>query len=98
MRFRQRTTEVLKRSMRPLLSGVLCVLIVEQPMVAAASVKKVVRSSAQQIRGDERVLQALNRFTFGPRPGDVAAVRAMGVKGWFERQLNPLSIDDSALE
>jgi uncharacterized protein (DUF1800 family) len=84
--------------MRPLLSGVLCVLIVEQPMVAAASVKKVVRSSAQQIRGDERVLQALNRFTFGPRPGDVAAVRAMGVKGWFERQLNPLSIDDSALE
>jgi uncharacterized protein (DUF1800 family) len=44
------------------------------------------------------VLHALNRFTFGPRPGDVASVQAMGLKQWFERQLNPLSIDDSALE
>ena len=44
------------------------------------------------------MLHALNRFTFGPRPGDVAAVQAMGLKRWFERQLNPSSIDDSALE
>src|SRR6202041_2701521 len=33
-----------------------------------------------------------------PRPGDVAAVQAMGLKRWFEQQLNPASIDDSALE
>ena len=44
------------------------------------------------------MLHALNRFTFGPRPGDVAAVQAMGLKRWFERQLNPAEIDDSALE
>ena len=44
------------------------------------------------------MLHALNRFTFGPRPGDVAAVQAMGLKRWFEQQLNPASIDDSALE
>jgi len=74
------------------------VLMVEQPMVAAASVKKVVAPSVQQIQGDERALHVLNRFTFGPRAGDVAAVHAMGVKEWFDRQLNPLSIDDSALE
>jgi uncharacterized protein (DUF1800 family) len=98
MRFRQGSAEVLTRSSRALLSGVLCVLIVEQPMMAAALVKKAVGSSVHQIQGDERVLQVLNRFTFGPRPGDVAAVRAMGVKKWFEQQLNPLSIDDSALD
>ncbi len=54
--------------------------------------------SVQQIQAEQRVLHALNRFTFGPRPGDVVAVQAVGVKAWFERQLNPLSIDDSALE
>jgi uncharacterized protein (DUF1800 family) len=71
--------------------------MVEQPMVAAAAITKA-GTSTKQIQGRERVLHALNRFTFGPRPGDVASVQAMGLKQWFERQLNPLSIDDSALE
>jgi uncharacterized protein (DUF1800 family) len=83
---------------RALVSGVLCLLMVEQPMVAAAATKKAVVPSVQQIEGDQRALHALNRFTFGPRPGDVAAVRETGLKAWFERQLNPQSIDDSALE
>ena len=83
---------------RTLLSSVLCVLMVEQPMVAAAAVKKPVAAPVKQIEGRERVLHALNRFTFGPRPGDVAAVQAMGLKQWFERQLNPAGIDDSALD
>jgi uncharacterized protein (DUF1800 family) len=71
--------------------------MVEQPMVAAAAMTKP-GTSTKQIQGQERVLHALNRFTFGPRPGDVASVQSMGLKQWFERQLNPLSIDDSALE
>lgn len=64
-----------------------------QPMAAGVRAVK-----TKQIEGQERVLHALNRFTFGPRPGDVAAVEAMGLKKWFERQLNPSSIDDSALD
>jgi uncharacterized protein (DUF1800 family) len=71
--------------------------MVEQPMVAAAATTKPT-ATTKQIQGQERVLHALNRFTFGPRPGDVAAVQAMGLKQWFEQQLNPSSIDDSALE
>jgi uncharacterized protein (DUF1800 family) len=43
----------------------------------------------------ERVLQALNRLTFGPRPGDVAAVESMGLQKWFEMELHPERIDDS---
>src|SRR5260370_12523478 len=98
MRFRQGAAEVLMNSMRALVAGGLCVLMVEQPVMAAAAVSNPVAASTQQIQGEQRVLHALNRFTFGPRPGDVAAVQAMGLKRWFELQLNPSSIDDSALE
>src|ERR1700728_1195907 len=45
----------------------------------------------------ERVIHALNRLTFGPRPGDVDAVMAKGLDSWIEDQLHPESIDDSAL-
>jgi uncharacterized protein (DUF1800 family) len=53
--------------------------------------------SKAQMEGNQRILHALNRFTFGPRPGDLAAVRAEGLERWFEEQLHPASIDDSAL-
>ena len=43
---------------------------------------------------DQQVLQVLNRLAFGPRPGDVARVRAMGVDQWIARQLTPERIDD----
>jgi uncharacterized protein (DUF1800 family) len=98
MRFRHGSAEVLTGPVRALMSGILCVLMVEQPMVAAAAVTKPVGTATRQIQGDERVLHALNRFTFGPRPGDVAAIKAIGVRQWFEQQLNPSRIDDSALE
>jgi len=45
---------------------------------------------------NKKVLHALNRFTFGPRPGDVEKVRAMGLDKWFDQQLHPERIDDSA--
>jgi uncharacterized protein (DUF1800 family) len=50
------------------------------------------------LRGDERILHALNRFTFGPRPGDLEAVKSMGLDRWFAQQLHPETIDQAALE
>lgn len=47
---------------------------------------------------DQRILHALNRFTFGPRPGDLEAVRATGLDRWFQQQLHPNRIDNSTLE
>lgn len=41
---------------------------------------------------------ALNRMTFGPRPGDVDRVRAMGVDAFIEEQLAPESIDDARVD
>ena len=46
----------------------------------------------------QRAIHALNRLTFGPRPGDLDRVLALGVDKWIEQQLNPERIDDSALE
>ena len=46
----------------------------------------------------KRAVQALNRLTFGPRPGDVQQVMAMGVDRWIDLQLHPEKIPDSAIE
>jgi uncharacterized protein (DUF1800 family) len=46
----------------------------------------------------KRAVQALNRLTFGPRPGDVQQVMAMGVDHWIDLQLHPDKIPDSAVE
>jgi uncharacterized protein (DUF1800 family) len=50
------------------------------------------------MQGDQRILHALNRFTFGPRPGDLETVRAQGVDAWFEQQLHPATITNQILE
>jgi uncharacterized protein (DUF1800 family) len=47
---------------------------------------------------EKRAVHALNRLTFGPRPGDVERVRAMGVDRWIDFQLHPERIDDDALD
>jgi uncharacterized protein (DUF1800 family) len=53
--------------------------------------------ASAELRGDQRIIQALNRFTFGPRPGDVAAVQEIGLDKWFDEQLHPAAIDESNL-
>lgn len=47
---------------------------------------------------DQQVQQVLNRLAFGPRPGDVAKVREMGVDRWIALQLAPDRIDDHAMD
>jgi len=54
-------------------------------------------SVSVQLRGDDRILHALNRFTFGPRTGDLEAVRKMGLDQWFDEQLRPAAIDETDL-
>ncbi|SFS20680.1 Uncharacterized conserved protein, DUF1800 family [Granulicella pectinivorans] len=46
----------------------------------------------------ERAQQMLNRFTFGPRPGEVDRVQAEGTDKWFEEQMQPASIPDKVLD
>ena len=57
------------------------------------------RQFSRQIPKEERPLQALNRLTFGPRPGDLEHLRKVGVKKWIDAQLHPDSIvEDPILE
>ena len=55
-------------------------------------------SSAIPMDEQKRALHALNRLAFGPRPGDVERVAAMGVDQWIDQQLHPDKIDDHALD
>src|SRR5579859_4726403 len=50
-----------------------------------------------EMQGDQRIIHALNRLTFGPRPGDLGTVRAMGLDRWFDQQLHPAQIDQAKL-
>ncbi|HEX6575465.1 MAG TPA: DUF1800 domain-containing protein [Gemmatimonadaceae bacterium] len=63
-----------------------------------------VPASAQQqldhreLAADQQIIHALNRLTFGPRPGDVQKVRAIGLDKWVDEQLHPERIDNKSLE
>ena len=85
-------------ALRTAMAFSLCVLMIDQPLLEAAVPKRGPSAGVQPMKGESRVQHALNRLTFGPRPGDVAAVQAMGLSTWFENQLNPSKIDDSALQ
>src|SRR5947208_14113682 len=60
--------------------------------------KKQPANGPAQMDDDKRILHALNRFAFGPRPGDVDKVRSIGLDKWFEEQLHPDKVDDNAIE
>jgi uncharacterized protein (DUF1800 family) len=65
---------------------------------AAKSAKKEAAkgpSFSTQIAPDQRVWQALDRLTFGPRPGDAERVNALGLKQWIDLQLHPARIPEN---
>ena len=51
-----------------------------------------------ELSTDEAVLHALNRLAYGSRPGDLDRVKQLGLAKWIDQQLNPKSINDSAME
>jgi len=55
------------------------------------------RQFFKQIPKDQRIPQALNRLTFGPRPGDARQVKAIGLKKWIDLQLHPERIPENPL-
>lgn len=90
--FRNRTPRSL-RSLRFL--ALSCLLAMPAAGVAAPDP---VPPAKRQIEGDARIWHALDRLTFGARPGDFAAVKSMGLEAWIYRQLHPENINDSSLQ
>ena len=49
----------------------------------------------KKLSKDEQILQAANRLTFGPKPGEIEEIRKLGVKKWAELQLHPERIAEN---
>jgi uncharacterized protein (DUF1800 family) len=49
----------------------------------------------QRLSADRQIVHALNRLTFGPRPGDVEEVRRVGLANWIDLQLHPERIPEN---
>jgi uncharacterized protein (DUF1800 family) len=96
------------QSLLALVLAVACVftLLIDVPSLAAAAATTKKKNQDAVLKGlpitdlgtDEAILHALNRLAYGPRPGDVERVRQMGLAKWIDQQLNPKSIDDSAID
>jgi len=64
-------------------------------LLAVSAVFLCLGASSPKLSKDEQIIHALNRLTFGPRPGDIEAVRRMGVKKWIDFQLHPERIAEN---
>jgi uncharacterized protein (DUF1800 family) len=76
----------------PLLSCLILACVVPQ-LLAKKKARPPDTSNEQK-----RAAHALNRLTFGPRPGEVEQVMAIGVDRWIDLELHPEKIADNHLE
>jgi uncharacterized protein (DUF1800 family) len=60
-----------------------------------AKKKTPAKAAEPQMTADQKVLHALNRLTFGPRPGDLEAINQKGLDQWIEQQLHPHDIAEN---
>src|SRR6266550_6938706 len=57
----------------------------------------IARSDVRELPADQQIIQALNRLTFGAKPGDIRKVRSIGLDTWIDQQLHPEKINDDAM-
>jgi len=55
------------------------------------------KSNAKKLTEDQKILHVLNRLGFGPMPGDIEKVKAIGIDKYIEQQLYPDKIADNAV-
>ncbi|MCB1025591.1 MAG: DUF1800 family protein, partial [Acidobacteria bacterium] len=55
------------------------------------------RANRASLTEDQKIIHVLDRLGFGASPGDIEHVRSIGIDKYIDQQLNPGSIDDSAL-
>lgn len=87
-----------KRSI-PVIAVLLCLAAL--PAFSKRSASKTDRDRQQlklfhtKLDKNKQILHALDRLTFGPRPGNVEQVRRMGLRKWIGRQLDPERIPEN---
>jgi uncharacterized protein (DUF1800 family) len=72
------------------------------PALAPAKQSKEVEEAKRQAKlfqkklsKDQQIQHALDRLTFGPRPGDVARAKKIGLKKWIDQQLHPERLQET---
>jgi len=82
----------------PILCGVLLILpsasICKTPKPTDEA-KRQAKLFQKKIPKDEQILHALDRLSFGPRPGDVERLKKIGLKKWIDQQLHPDRMDEN---
>ncbi len=80
------------------LIGIAPVSVPAQKSGAKTPPKTVIaRSDVRELPADQQIIQALNRLTFGAKPGDILKVRAIGLDKWIDQQLQPEKINDDPM-
>jgi len=80
------------------LIGIAPVSVPAQKSGAKTPPKTVIaRSDVRELPADQQIIQALNRLTFGAKPGDILKVRAIGLDKWIDQQLQPEKINDDTM-
>ena len=87
------------RSSLPVLCALSCLAYFAPDVAHAFEPPKTTTLLGPELTDRERVLQALNRLAFGPKPGQIEDVlKNGGWEQWFREQMQPDKIDDSAVE
>lgn len=78
-----------------LFAGVLCSITLLPARTGDQAQKTDYSRFEKGLSKDQQILHALDRLAFGPRPGDVAAVKKLGLKKWIDQQLHPEEIPEN---
>src|SRR3990172_1330345 len=71
---------------------------VPPPVSVALTPTITISLPASPLTEEQKILHVLNRLGYGPRPGDVEQVKAMGLIAYLQQQLYPEAIPDQAVE
>lgn len=74
-----------------------CGLSLTVLLLAATARAQETRDFSTPLNEKQKITHALNRLTYGPRPGDFERVQTQGLTPWIEKQLHPETIDDRPL-
>ncbi|MBV9216380.1 MAG: DUF1800 domain-containing protein [Acidobacteria bacterium] len=81
-------------ALRTIVSLLVVGVLFEAPLITLAKPP----ADAASLTNEQRAQQVLSRLTFGARPGDVDKISQTGVDAFIDQQLDPDSIDDSAMQ